>query len=374
MFEPWRNVANFFSSGYIPAAPAIWSDKGRVETNGGMHGVYRQYGSHSGVYRIQAIANASEEWQNRVFLQDRGGIFIDEPGTYTWTIPNGIGNIDAVVIAAGGGGAGNANPTTGDVSGQNPSLSGGGGAGGGLMWRNSIPVNAGDTLTIVVGAGGIGGTRLNATSPTAGGDSYIQTSGGTDLVKATGGSPGLYNSTGTSTGGQSQHTTIGFGGGGSGGSGGTATAGNAGGGGGGAAGYSGNGGNGGSASSRPGGSAAPNSGGGGGGSATNSLIGISKHSFVGGGVAPYGIGNTGTNTSSNFNHYGKDGSGGLLGLYGAGGGGAEDDNAVGGADGKPGVVRIVFAANPNDRAFPSTNVGIDYSGLNEITFGSNYTI
>lgn len=368
MFEPWRNVANFFSSGYIPATPAIWSDKGRVETNGGMHGIYRRYGVDSGVYRINSIANASNAWRNRVYLQEKGGILFDTPGTYYWTVPSGIGNIDAVVIAGGGGGAGNANLTGGSTSGPNSTFSGGGGAGGGLMWRNSLSASPGDILTVVVGAGGIGGTRLNVTSPTAGGDSYIQTSGGTDLVKATGGSPGLYNSTGVSTGGQSQHTTIGFGGGGSGGAGGSASIGNAGGGGGGAAGYSGNGGDGGQYGSTSGDGAAANSGGGGGGSSINSLDGISKHRFVGGGVAPYGIGNTGTNTVNLSNYYGKDGSGGTLGVYGAGGGGAEDDNAVGGADGRPGVVRIVFAPNATDREFPSTNVDIQYSGLNEITY------
>lgn len=371
MFEPWRNVANFFSSGYIPAAPAIWSDKGRVETNGGMHGIYRRYGEHSGVYRINSIANASNAWRNRVYLQEKGGILFDKPGTYYWTVPSGIGNIDAVVIAGGGGGAGNTYGVDDDGNlGPGAGPGGGGGGGGGLMWRNSLSASAGDILTVVVGAGGRGGTTLNTIPPADGGDSYIQTSGGTDLVKATGGQAGLYNELiNNAAGGQSQHLSIGFGGGGNGGQGGKSGINTAGGGGGGTAGYSGNGGAGANTSGYSSGAAA-NSGGGGGSSGINpQSSGIIKQSLCGGGVAPYGIGATGANVRYNpIGNFGKDGSSGTLGVYGAGGAGCEDDFRTEASDGRPGVVRIVFAPNATDREFPGTNVDIQYSGLNEITY------
>jgi hypothetical protein len=65
------------------------------------------------------------------------------PGTYSFVVPAGVSTICAVAIGGGGSGGG------GD-----PSYYGGGGAGGGLSYGNDIAVTSGETLAVVVGAGG----------------------------------------------------------------------------------------------------------------------------------------------------------------------------------------------------------------------------
>lgn len=65
------------------------------------------------------------------------------PGTYNFVVPVGVLFISAVVIGAGG---------IGSSSSPFP-----GGAGGGLHWRNDVPVTPGETLTVVVGLGAANG-------------------------------------------------------------------------------------------------------------------------------------------------------------------------------------------------------------------------
>lgn len=91
------------------------------------------------------------------------------PGTFSFVVPALVTELNAVCIGGGGAGASNVND-------------GGGGGGGSLQYRNSIPVTAGETLTIVVGNGGQEGSA-NASS---GGASGIFR-GGTQLVYAAGG-------------------------------------------------------------------------------------------------------------------------------------------------------------------------------------------
>ena len=68
------------------------------------------------------------------------------PGTYSFTVPTGVTSICAVAIGGGGGGASDVND-------------GGGGGGGGLQYRNNVAVTPGETLTVVVGAGGAPGVN-----------------------------------------------------------------------------------------------------------------------------------------------------------------------------------------------------------------------
>lgn len=135
-------------------------------------------------------------------------------GATTFVVPAGVYAISAVVI--GGGSCGRSvDPFDG-------------GAGGGLHWRNDVPVTPGETLDVVVGRGGIyGGANFTGL------DSYIARSA-TDLLRGGGG--GL-----TTTVGLTYAGTLGGGGGngGGGGSGGGAANGGLGGG---AGGYGGNGG------------------------------------------------------------------------------------------------------------------------------------
>ena len=76
------------------------------------------------------------------------------PGTFTWTAPRGVRSV--CVVCVGGGGAG------GYVDFHL------GGYGGGLGWKNNIPVVGGQSYKVVVGKGGA--PRSNQGS---GGDSYF---------------------------------------------------------------------------------------------------------------------------------------------------------------------------------------------------------
>ncbi len=103
-------------------------------------------------------------------------------GTYSWIVPEGCTSIAGVTIAPGGGGA------CGAESDTNESPAGGGGA---LSYSNAIPVTPGETLTIVVPAGGgPGGTMSNGS---AAADAGIKR-GATWLLMAQGGRGGNWAS------------------------------------------------------------------------------------------------------------------------------------------------------------------------------------
>lgn len=70
------------------------------------------------------------------------------PGTYTFTVLPGVSSITASVWGAGGGGYSDA--------GDSRSSAGGGGGGGGGFRTGTFAVTPGQTITIVVGAGGAG--------------------------------------------------------------------------------------------------------------------------------------------------------------------------------------------------------------------------
>jgi hypothetical protein len=224
-----------------------------------------------------------------------------------------------------------------------------GAGGGGLSWRNNIPVTPGETLYIVFSDGvqirrgsAFGTILLAAESASSNGEID-----GSNIINQ----GGLGGTNDTRNNGLSNV------GGGNGGNGGTTlvdtTTG--GGGGGGAGGYTGNGGNGGNASTTVNtsvaGSAAPTGGGGGGGASgrrgsvpTSNTIG-----FSGGGVGIYGAGSSGAASSTGA--AGNPGSGGNGVTYGAGAGGAAYYNN--GQTPGAAVVRILWGTG---RSFPSTNV------------------
>ena len=64
-------------------------------------------------------------------------------GTYIWTAPAGVTSVS--VVAIGGGAAGG---VRGGAGSRIP-----GGTGGGLGWKNNIPITPGATYTVVVGEG-----------------------------------------------------------------------------------------------------------------------------------------------------------------------------------------------------------------------------
>ena len=64
-----------------------------------------------------------------------------------FTVPEGVDEVDVLVVAGGGGGGGNSGSGTG----------GGGGGAGGLVWQESHSVTPGSVIDVTVGSGGAGG-------------------------------------------------------------------------------------------------------------------------------------------------------------------------------------------------------------------------
>jgi len=259
-------------------------------------------------------------------------------GSNTFTVPAGVTKISAVLIGGGGAGGG-----SGGGSGGN------GGGGGGLIYVNDFPVTPGQTLAVIVGAGGIavsGGTGGNGgnSSITGIATAFGGTGGTTDYLQSVGAG-------GAGTGGS---------GGATGGSGGQATL-TTGAGGGGAAGYIGNGGTGGNAGVTNGGVAGSGGGAGGGGSPEASGSGGGGVGILGQGISgslSNGAGNAGSGGSNGST--GNTGSGAAGGLYGGGGGGADGDTSISqiGGNGAQGVVRIIFSPQSKfSRLFPTNQVG-----------------
>lgn len=234
-------------------------------------------------------------------------VLFDTPGSYTWTAPEGVTEVNALAIGGG---------TRGFNSGKNA------GAGGGLGWRNGIPVTPGQSYAVVVGAAG--GTNQN------GGDSYF-----VDTLTVWG------------QGGQDITGGTFFGDGGGNGGAGVATSDYNERGGGGAGGYSGKGGDGRLGAGQDG------AGGGGGGGGTNA----SGYGGNGGGTGVYGEGLSGRGGIYNGDIHGAGGSGGLSGsqpgLYGGGGAGGGSGGAVG--TGGHGAVRLLYGEGltwPNNAVVP----------------------
>ncbi len=109
--------------------------------------------------------------------------------TPTWTVPAGVTSIDVQVWGAGGGGGG----------GKNAGAASGGGSGGYISYT-SLPVTAGETFNISIGAAGTGaaggGTANTVTSSasTGGTSSFVRNSSSITLFSAAGGTGGAQSS------------------------------------------------------------------------------------------------------------------------------------------------------------------------------------
>lgn len=243
------------------------------------------------------------------------------PGTYSWTCPAGVTSVSVVCIGSGHGKV--------DCIGY--------GGGGGLGYKNNMPVIEGNSYTVVVGA------RNTATGVPAQ-DSYFMTNNTSNTypVGKGGGTNGVGALHYGDGGGNGGNNNVYSGGAGSG-----------------AGGYSGNGGNGGYTSTDPGGAAGDAGIGGGGGGGGNWNESGNMHNSGGGGVGIYGQGSNGAGgtASSSVAIGGGGGSGGTAGqttsvgapAYGGGYGGG---GAPAGGDAGQGAVRIIWPGNL--RQFPST--------------------
>jgi hypothetical protein len=285
--------------------------------------------NNSGIWHLEEIHSAISTYV------PTGEHVYNTPGTYSFTCPADITSVSVVCVGGGGGGM------YLNSSNSSYSYAMNGGAGGGLGWKNNIPVTPGQTYTVVVGTSGSKG--IYSTGSTAGGTSYFLN---TSTVSATGGQPGRY-STASIPGG----TYTGDGGGIGGNSGSTTSSGNGPTGGGGAGGYSGTGGRGGSRNI----TALSGTGGAGGGGGWSTSF---YESFGGGGVGLYGQTSNGTAGVANTQAGGGSGGGTSSsaqhgGAYGGGGGGNSSVYSGTGGNGGTGAVRIVWG---DTREFPSTNV------------------
>jgi hypothetical protein len=93
----------------------------------------------------------------------RGNSVYTTPGSYSFIVPAGVTQISAVAVGGGGGG--------------NYAWSNSGGGGGALAWANNIPVNPGQVIPVVVGAGGVGGSTGGNGGPSSVG-SFFSAQGG----------------------------------------------------------------------------------------------------------------------------------------------------------------------------------------------------
>jgi hypothetical protein len=100
-------------------------------------------------------------------------------GTFSFVVPAGVTEIDAY-NQGGGGGGGNGN------SGSYKGASGGSGKVGANGYLNNIPVTPGETLTVIVGAGGAALKAGSATQLLRGDTVLLTVAGGAAGATATG--------------------------------------------------------------------------------------------------------------------------------------------------------------------------------------------
>lgn len=265
-------------------------------------------------------------------------------GTFSWVCPEGVTSVSVVCVGAGG----RITQNQGYIYSA---------SGGGLGWKNNIPVTPGQTYTVNLAKFGNDYPYLTADADINFTYFISRTTvgaraGSRNYDAETGAPPGgTYFGDGGGNGGAGRPTVY-------------QTSGYAGGAG--AGGYTGSGGIGGTTSGIDGTSGTGGGGGGGGGSNTSAAGG-------GGGVGIYGLGANGAGgTGSTYNGNGGGGGGGSGGGNGTSGdvstaqGGA--GGAYGGAEGSNNgntslsggsALRIIWAGTTGiTRAFPSTNVGI----------------
>lgn len=156
-------------------------------------------GRISKVYTYGRALTESEVEQNFFYDREKFGIEVVETfttvGTTTWVVPVGVTSVEYLVVA-GGGGAGNGYDNAG-----------GGGGAGGMVLTGTINVTPGQSYTITVGDGGIGGANARANNAGTDGENSIfggitALGGGRGQGSRTGGLPGAkYTDISAATGG-----------------------------------------------------------------------------------------------------------------------------------------------------------------------------
>lgn len=269
--------------------------------------------------------------------------------TYTFTVPDNVNMVSAVMIGGGGGSSANFYGSTVEA-----------GAGGTLVYATFL-VTPGEDLTVVVGDGGDGGAYTSSGFAGGHGESTTISRGGTLLFRAPGGKGGANSASQDSVFIDGDALSSGSNAGGAGGLGADNREGN---GGGGAGGYTGTGGAGGDYQQDEG---ADGSGGGGGGGVSGSFGGYltdtTGRGGHGGGTALFGAGSNGEGGDSlgEAGGVGSSNSSVSGGTTGYGRGAAsragarylDPDAGYGGLSGDHGGVRIIWPGQR--RQYPSTN-------------------
>lgn len=118
------------------------------------------------------------------------------PGTYSVIVAPNVFAWSLVLVGGGAGGGNGSDGTTAN-GGSAPSQGGRGGGAGDLRWIRDLPVVPGETLTVEIGAPGIGANTINTVSGTSGRPSRLLR-GITTLLEAAGGGA-IVGKVGTST-------------------------------------------------------------------------------------------------------------------------------------------------------------------------------
>lgn len=154
-----------------------------VKTGGAWKQVLRLWVKQSGAWKDVVAGLVEQGGVGKQFYPDSVvTTTYGTPGTYSWTVPNGVTSVAATIVGAGGGGGGQF--FDGSVG------SGGGGGGSGGYYANQIiSVTPGQVISIVVGAGGNGSGYNSVARGDSGGSSSF---GATTATGGQGGTCAFY--------------------------------------------------------------------------------------------------------------------------------------------------------------------------------------
>ena len=149
----------------------------RIRAVNEVHGHEQQNREHVGTFRTNGNVNMADVEGELIRIDDK---FIHRfrAGTYTFTTPDYVTNVEIMVV--GGGGAGGYKI-------------GGGGGGGGLFYSKSYPVTTNTTYKVHVGKGGIAPSNTTTTAASGNGEiSYFALAGdeANPLIRMHGGGGG----------------------------------------------------------------------------------------------------------------------------------------------------------------------------------------
>jgi hypothetical protein len=142
-------------------------------------------GTNPSTLASAGITDALTTTQTKQLFPFRAQVSFGSPGVFPWVVPEGVYKVYAKVIGAGGGG-------------RNSSLFGGGGGGGGVA-EGLVDVTPGQSISITVGAGGLGAAYsvsdgVGGTGGSSAFGTYMSATGGNSGTTS---GQGGYSGTGT---------------------------------------------------------------------------------------------------------------------------------------------------------------------------------